>query len=155
SGRSLARAARIWPVHEARSDHRLVVTPAPAGARGPRHRACSLHQGPIERRGQAVQARPRLVRRSQRMSMGATLGQVTPSPLSRTNIFAPVSAPAQTIFDLSLMVIAIAAAIFVIVGGLIAYSVVKFRKRRNDDGREPAQVYGSQQVELAWTIIPV
>lgn len=78
------------------------------------------------------------------------------SPLSSpTNIFAPASTPAQTIFDLSLMVIAIAAAIFVIVGGLLAYSVVKFRKRRNDDGREPAQVYGSQQVELAWTIIPV
>jgi cytochrome c oxidase subunit 2 len=88
------------------------------------------------------------------MSIGAVLGQ-SASPLSPTNIFAPASTPAQTIFDLSLMVIAIAAAIFVIVGGLLAYSVVKFRKRRNDDGREPAQVYGSKQVELAWTIIPV
>jgi len=75
--------------------------------------------------------------------------------LSPTSIFAPASTPAQTIFDLSMMVIALVVAIFVIVGGLIAYSVVKFRKRRNDDGREPAQVYGSQQVELAWTIIPV
>jgi cytochrome c oxidase subunit II len=88
------------------------------------------------------------------MSIGAVLGQ-SASPLSPTNIFAPASTPAQTIFDLSLMVIAIAAAIFVIVGGLLAYSVVKFRRRRNDDGREPAQVYGSKQVELAWTIIPV
>ena len=88
------------------------------------------------------------------MSIGAVLGQAT-SPLSPTNIFAPASTPAQSIFDLSLMVLAIGAAIFVIVGGLLAYSVVKFRKRRNDDGREPAQVYGSQQVELAWTIIPV
>jgi cytochrome c oxidase subunit II len=88
------------------------------------------------------------------MSIGAVLGQAT-SPLSPTNIFAPASTPAQSIFDLSLMVLAISAAIFVIVGGLLAYSVVKFRKRKNDDGREPAQVYGSQQVELAWTIIPV
>jgi cytochrome c oxidase subunit II len=88
------------------------------------------------------------------MSIGAVLGQ-SASPLSPTNIFAPASTSAQTIFDLSLMVIAIAAAIFVIVGGLLAYSVVKFRRRRNDDGREPAQVYGSKQVELAWTIIPV
>jgi cytochrome c oxidase subunit 2 len=32
---------------------------------------------------------------------------------------------------------------------------VKFRKRVNDDGREPPQVYGSNQVELAWTVIPV
>jgi cytochrome c oxidase subunit II len=32
---------------------------------------------------------------------------------------------------------------------------VKFRRRREDDGREPPQVYGSNQVELAWTVIPV
>ena len=32
---------------------------------------------------------------------------------------------------------------------------MRFRKRKNDDGREPAQVYGSNQVELAWTVIPV
>jgi cytochrome c oxidase subunit 2 len=32
---------------------------------------------------------------------------------------------------------------------------VKFRKRKNDDGREPAQVYGSNQVEVAWTVIPI
>ncbi len=38
---------------------------------------------------------------------------------------------------------------------LLLYSVVKFRKRRNDDGREPPQVYGSNQVELAWTVIPI
>jgi cytochrome c oxidase subunit 2 len=32
---------------------------------------------------------------------------------------------------------------------------VKFRKRNNDDGREPPQVYGSNQVEVAWTVIPI
>jgi cytochrome c oxidase subunit 2 len=43
----------------------------------------------------------------------------------------------------------------VIVFSLLAYSVVKFRSRANDDGGEPPQVYGSNQVELAWTVIPV
>jgi len=38
---------------------------------------------------------------------------------------------------------------------LLAYSVVKFRKRARDDGREPPHVWGSNQVELAWTIIPI
>ena len=84
-----------------------------------------------------------------------SLAQATPSPLSPTNIFAPLSTPAQSIFDLSMMILAIVAVIFVIVSGLLVYAVVKFRKRRNDDGREPAQVYGSTQVELAWTITPV
>jgi len=32
---------------------------------------------------------------------------------------------------------------------------VKFRSRAADTEREPAQVYGSTQIELAWTIIPI
>ena len=72
-----------------------------------------------------------------------------------TNIFAPASTPAQSIFGLSLFVLAVTAAIFVVVFTLLTYSVVKFRKRSTDDGREPPQVYGSNQVEVAWTVIPV
>lgn len=72
-----------------------------------------------------------------------------------TNIFVPVSTPAQSIFDLSLFVLAITGCIFLVVASLLVYSIVRFRKRRVDDGREPAQIYGSRQVELAWTIIPV
>ena len=45
--------------------------------------------------------------------------------------------------------------IFVVVFSLLAYAVVRFRKRTDDDDREPPQVYGSNQVELAWTVIPV
>src|ERR1700686_3227750 len=74
---------------------------------------------------------------------------------SPTNIFAPVSTPAKSIFGLSMFVFAVTAAIFVVVFTLLAYSVVKFRKRADDDGREPPQVYGSNQVEIAWTVIPV
>jgi cytochrome c oxidase subunit II len=85
----------------------------------------------------------------------AAFGQAIRLPSSPTDIFAPVSTPAQSIFELSLLVLAIAAGIFVVVSGLLAYATAKFRKRRDDDGREPAQVYGSTQVELAWTITPV
>jgi cytochrome c oxidase subunit 2 len=75
--------------------------------------------------------------------------------LSPTNIFAPVSTPAQSIFDLSLFVLMVTAAIFIVVFGLLAYAVVKFRKTRANEWREPAQVYGSTQLELAWTVIPI
>jgi cytochrome c oxidase subunit 2 len=75
--------------------------------------------------------------------------------LSPTNIFAPASTPAQSIFGLSLFVLAVTAGIFVIVFSLLVYCVVKYRKRAGDDGREPPQIYGSTQVELAWTVIPV
>jgi cytochrome c oxidase subunit 2 len=74
---------------------------------------------------------------------------------SPTNIFAPASTPAKSIFGLSLFVLAVTGAIFLVVFTLLLYSVVKFRKRKTDDGREPPQVYGSNQVEIAWTVIPV
>ena len=77
------------------------------------------------------------------------------SPLSPTNIFAPVSTPAHSIMGLSLFVLAVTAAIFAIVFSLLVYCVLKFGKPADDDGREPPQVYGSNQVELAWTVIPV
>jgi cytochrome c oxidase subunit 2 len=87
---------------------------------------------------------------------GAVAAFADPAPpLSPTNIFAPASTPAKSIFGLSLFVLAVTGAIFLVVFALLLYSVVKFRKRRNDDGREPPQVYGSNQVELAWTVIPV
>jgi cytochrome c oxidase subunit 2 len=76
------------------------------------------------------------------------------SALSPTNIFSPASTPAQSIVDLSVFVLLVTAAIFLAVFSLLVYAVVKFRKRP-DGGPEPAQVYGSTQVELAWTVIPI
>jgi membrane protein implicated in regulation of membrane protease activity len=59
------------------------------------------------------------------------------------NIFAPASTPADLIHHLSLFVLAICGAIFLVVSGLLLYSAVKFRRRADDDGREPAQIYGT------------
>ncbi len=84
----------------------------------------------------------------------ATFAQ-TPPPLSPTNIFAPASTPADSLFKLILFVLFVCTVIFVIVFSLLLYSVLKFRKRQNDNGHEPPQVYGSNQIELAWTVIPV
>jgi cytochrome c oxidase subunit II len=75
--------------------------------------------------------------------------------LSPTNIFAPASTPAQSILDLSLFVLEVTGAVFLVVFTLLTYAVAKFRKRKTSDGREPAQVYGSTQLELAWTVVPV
>jgi cytochrome c oxidase subunit II len=72
-----------------------------------------------------------------------------------TNIFSPASTPAKSISDLSAFVLVITGIIFLVVFALLFYSVVRFRARASDGGREPAQVYGSMQIELAWTIIPI
>jgi cytochrome c oxidase subunit II len=46
----------------------------------------------------------------------------------------------------------IAMAVLVIVGGLIVYAALRFRRR---DDREPAQVHGNPRLEILWTAIPV
>ncbi len=74
---------------------------------------------------------------------------------TNTSIFSPASSPSRSIYDLSLFVLAITGGIFLVVGGLIAYAAVKFRQRPDDDGSEPPQIFGSNQIELSWTIIPV
>jgi cytochrome c oxidase subunit 2 len=71
------------------------------------------------------------------------------------NIFAPASTPAAAIVDLSMLVVAITGVIFVVVASLLVYAVIKFRVTPANVDREPAQVYGSTQIELAWTIVPI
>jgi len=79
----------------------------------------------------------------------AAEGAPTPS------IFAPVSTPAFAIREVAFFVLAITAVIFFVVAGMGVYALIRFRRPRGDDGREPPQVYGSQQIELAWTVVPL
>jgi len=72
-----------------------------------------------------------------------------------TNIFSPQSTPASSIFDLSMFVLAVTGIIFIVVASLLAYAIVTFRATPANADREPAQVYGSTQIELAWTIVPI
>lgn len=73
-----------------------------------------------------------------------------------TNIFEPLASPAAAEKNIALFTLAITGAIFLIVGGLIAFTIWRFRSRPGDDtNQEPAQVYGSNQIEVAWTVIPI
>lgn len=71
------------------------------------------------------------------------------------DIFDTVSTPADAIRRLSMFVLIITGLIFVTVFTLLVYAVARFRQRDKDDDCEPPQVYGSNQMELAWTVIPV
>jgi cytochrome c oxidase subunit 2 len=72
-----------------------------------------------------------------------------------SSMFAPVSAPADAVYQVATLVLAVTGGIAIVVVGLLTYSIVTFRRRADDDGSEPAQVYGSEQIELAWTVIPI
>ncbi len=73
---------------------------------------------------------------------------------SAPSIFDPHSTPAESIRNLSFFVLSITGMIFAVVFILLTFVIVKFRRKSGDRG-EPAQVYGSTQIELAWTIIPI
>ena len=77
------------------------------------------------------------------------------NPGGITNIFQPLSQPAQEIKEVSLLVIAICTTIFLIVAGLLVYTIVRYRHRAGDEASEPPQIYGSNQIELAWTVLPI
>src|SRR5271155_4265169 len=78
-----------------------------------------------------------------------------PAEPSLPHMFDPASTPADSILRIARFVLSITGIIFVVVFCLLAYSITKFRRRPGDDGAEPPQVYGSNQVELAWTVIPI
>jgi cytochrome c oxidase subunit 2 len=84
------------------------------------------------------------------------------APVQNLSIFDPASPPAESIRSLSVLVLAITAFIFVVVEGILVYSIFRFRRRRvagsgdpaTTETAEPPQVYGSKPIEIAWTAAP-
>ena len=74
---------------------------------------------------------------------------------TKTSIFSRDATPASGSYSLQLFVYLITTGIFVVVGGLTVYAVVRFRARPGDETSEPVQIFGSNQIELSWTIIPI
>ncbi len=73
-----------------------------------------------------------------------------------SNIFHPLATPGSAEENIAILTLAITGAIFLVVGGLIAYTMWRFRRKPDDESRqEPPQVYGSNQIEVAWTVIPI
>src|SRR6266481_9886700 len=90
--------------------------------------------------------------------------------LADVSTFNPASPSAESIRSLFIMVLAITGAIFLLVEGVLLYSIVRFRRRapvivpsptvgegqgeRPPETTEPPQVYGSMPIEIAWTVAP-
>jgi len=73
---------------------------------------------------------------------------------SSTSIFSTQSTPATEVDHLAYFVLVICALIFIGVSSLLIYALRRYRARPGENV-EPPQVFGSVQIELAWTIIPV
>lgn len=69
-------------------------------------------------------------------------------------MFDPKGAPADTILDITWLLVGICGFIGLVVLAMIFFAIIRCRQTEGDDG-EPAQVYGSNPIELAWTVIPL
>src|SRR5215470_14276968 len=89
------------------------------------------------------------------LATGMLAGRVYGAPNQVTNIFKPLSTPAEAANETALLSLAVCGVIFAVVGGLLLYTTIRFRQRASDNDSEPPQIYGSNQIELAWTVIPI
>jgi cytochrome c oxidase subunit 2 len=65
----------------------------------------------------------------------------------------PASEQGREIYWLYNFFMVAAAVVFLVVGGLIVWSVVRYRDDGSED--EPAQVHGNRTIEAVWTLIPL
>ena len=73
---------------------------------------------------------------------------------SSTSTFSTLSTPAREVNALAYFVLVICALIFIGVSVLLIYALRRYRARPGEN-TEPPPVFGSVQIELAWTIIPI
>ncbi|HEY9103622.1 cytochrome c oxidase subunit II [Chitinimonas sp.] len=87
-------------------------------------------------------------------SLAASLALVSLSALAeyQLNLQQPVTKVGREVYDLHSFLLYICGAIFVVVFGLMFYSIIKHRKAA---GHKAANFHESTKVELIWTIIPV
>jgi cytochrome c oxidase subunit II len=62
-----------------------------------------------------------------------------------------VTEQGDAIYGLYRLFLYIAAVVFVVVSGLVIWSVVRYRRR---DDQLPRQIHGNNRLELTWTLIP-
>src|SRR5437763_986812 len=86
--------------------------------------------------------------------------------LADQSMYDPASPGAESIRNLSVLVLAITGSIFLLVEGILFYAIVRFRRGtpphltlspsggEGSGETEPPQVYGSKPIEIAWTAAP-
>ena len=71
------------------------------------------------------------------------------------DIFQPLSRPAELLLEPTHLVLLMCFGIFAVVVAVLVYVLIRFRPRGPEDHlEEPPQVYGSYNIEMAWTVIP-
>lgn len=72
--------------------------------------------------------------------------------MNALTVFDPQSPQARAIVNLAVIAGIIFALIFLIVGGMIVFALMRYRWREGES--DPKQVAGNRRVEIVWTLIP-
>ena len=89
---------------------------------------------------------------------GVTLAQLllaAPALADTATPEPPASPPARAMDDVFLVILGVTITIFILVGGWLLYSAIRFRERPENAHIEPPQMHGSTKLEIGWTIVPV
>ncbi|HYS01439.1 MAG TPA: cytochrome c oxidase subunit II transmembrane domain-containing protein, partial [Candidatus Eisenbacteria bacterium] len=87
--------------------------------------------------------------------MGSVVMAATPLSASAAIDVSPLDCAgpqACRIVSVYAVVFWLAMFVLVVVGGLLVYAAIRFRRR---DESEPAQIHGNSRLEVAWTIFPL
>lgn len=82
------------------------------------------------------------------------VGALTAGCSGVNSVFSTASTNAQITSQLIRIVFGIAAVVFVVVEGLLLYTVFRFRSKHKDETGLPTQVEGNQKLEIGWTAVP-
>ena len=89
------------------------------------------------------------------LGTGAALVSATPALAGTATFNQPVSPNAGAIDSIYRAVLGVTVTIFVLVGGWLVYSAIRFRERPGRVYPMPPQVRGSTRLEIGWTIVPI
>jgi cytochrome c oxidase subunit 2 len=83
------------------------------------------------------------------LGIASLIGCTPDHPMSTFDAKGPVADRQLSLF---VMIFWIAIAVFIVVGGGLLYTVIRFRDK--GDGFKPEQTHGNTKLEITWTVIP-
>src|SRR5689334_15347401 len=86
------------------------------------------------------------------LAAGATLLLAACGTEQPQTTFSAQGSSAREILTLYNIVFYVAIGVFVIVEGVLIFSIIRYRRRKEDG--IPLQIHGNQPIEIVWTIIP-
>jgi len=85
------------------------------------------------------------------LGLGLLSGCALDGPQSIFDTVGPVARHQESLF---IFIFWLAVAVFAVVAGALVYTIIRYRRRGDDDGSVPDQIHGVAWLEATWTVAP-